>query len=102
MTIFSGFFPEFAHHGANWRACGPEKRSFWTTPSRERTRGALETGAWLEVVTWQVNDRYANEIWPARRLVAAGGFALHRPLTFELRLKVPMPLDVGSSLISDE
>jgi hypothetical protein len=26
LTIFSGFFCELAHQGANWRECGPEKR----------------------------------------------------------------------------
>ena len=27
-TIFTGFFCEPAHQGANWRECGPEKRQF--------------------------------------------------------------------------
>jgi hypothetical protein len=28
LTILAGFFRELAHQGANWRACGPEKRWF--------------------------------------------------------------------------
>ena len=39
-TIFTGFFCELAHQGANWPECGPEKRQFFE-PRANWVRAAI-------------------------------------------------------------
>jgi hypothetical protein len=53
LPIFSGFFRELGHPGANWREYDSSQRWFGTTPNRGPTRCDLEpvttTGSWAEI-----------------------------------------------------